>query len=413
MRYGHISDPSDGSVIDEVLAVFMEAPRTYTGEDVAEIHCHGSAVALRRVLSLALREGARLAEPGEFTKRAFLNDRLDLAQAEAVIDLIQAKTDITFDAAIRQLDGSLSSTVKKLRDEMTELLVSVTVSLDYPDEDMPEITNSDIAENLSVISDKLEKLSAGAYAGRIAREGLRVVITGKPNVGKSSLLNALLREQRAIVTEIPGTTRDLIEEGVSIRGIPIRLVDTAGIRETEDPVEILGVAGSRSAVAGGDIALFVADASAPLCDEDLRILQCIANKRYIVVANKCDLPRRVSADGLREFIASGDPPPVVEISAKEGTGLDALEDAIEAVVFRGALPIATGGALITSVRHADLLERAGNELREGIAAAERGDSADIIEFCIRRAWELLGEITGEMADADIVNEVFARFCLGK
>jgi tRNA modification GTPase len=413
MRYGHIVDPKDGSVIDEVLAVFMKAPRTYTGEDVAEIHCHGSAVALRRVLSLTLRRGARLAEPGEFTKRAFLNGRLDLAQAEAVIDLIQAKADMTFDAAIRQLDGSLSHAVKKLRDGLTELLVGVTVSLDYPDEDIPEITHSDIIESLSVIGDDIEKLSAGAYAGRIAREGLRVVIAGKPNVGKSSLLNALLRESRAIVTEIPGTTRDLIEEGASIRGIPIRLVDTAGIRETEDPVEILGVAGSREAVADSDLVLFVADASAPLDGEDLRVLQYIANKRYIAVANKCDLPRRVSADGLREFIACDDTPPVVEISAKEGTGLDALEEAIEAEVFRGAHPSAGGGALVTGVRHADLLGRALNELREGTAAAERGEAVDIIEFCIRRAWELLGEITGETADADIINEVFARFCLGK
>jgi tRNA modification GTPase len=419
MRYGHIADPTSGNAIDEVLAVFMEAPRTYTGEDVAEIHCHGSAVALRRVLSLVLREGVRLAEPGEFTKRAFLNGRLDLAQAEAVIDLIQAKTDMTFDTAIRQLDGSLSHEVKKLRNGITELLVNVAVNLDYPEEDVEELTQQDITQNLSEIGDQIEKLNASAHTGRIVREGLRVVIAGKPNVGKSSLLNALLREPRAIVTEIPGTTRDLIEEDLNIRGIRIRLVDTAGIRETEDIVELLGVAGSREAVARSDLALLVLDASDILGESDIRVLRCIEDRRFIAVINKCDLPRRTNVSDVRAWIASNDagpaderPAAVVGISAKDGRGLDALEDAIEAFVFRGKFP-AGDGALVTNVRHADLLEKALAEIREGLNMSARGETADLIEPNIRRAWDLLGEITGETADADIINEVFARFCIGK
>ncbi|MDR1245485.1 MAG: tRNA uridine-5-carboxymethylaminomethyl(34) synthesis GTPase MnmE [Clostridiales Family XIII bacterium] len=419
MRYGHITDPVSGNAVDEVLAVFMEAPRTYTGEDVAEIHCHGSAVALRRVLSLALREGVRLAEPGEFTKRAFLNGRLDLTQAEAVIDLIQAKTDMTFDTAIRQLDGSLSIEVKKLRDGITELLVDITVNLDYPEEDIDELTQQDIIQNLSALCDQIEKLSASAHTGRIAREGLRVVITGKPNVGKSSLLNALLHESRAIVTEIPGTTRDTIEEGLSIRGIPIRLVDTAGIRETEDPVEMLGVEGSREALAGSDLALLVLDASESLSDADLRVLRCVANRRFIAVINKCDLARRTDADDVRAWIVSNgaeqtneDRSVAVEMSVKDGVGLDTLEDAIEDFVFRGN-PKTGDSALVTSVRHSDLLEKALSEIREGIDMSARGETTDLIEPNIRRAWEFLGEITGETATADIINEVFARFCVGK
>jgi tRNA modification GTPase len=419
MRYGHIADPLSGNTVDEVLAVFMEAPRTYTGEDVAEIHCHGSAVALRRVLSLTLREGARLAEPGEFTKRAFLNGRLDLAQAEAVIDLIQAKTDMTFDTAIRQLDGSLSHEVKRLRDGITELLVDVAVNLDYPEEDVEELTQQDIIRSLSAIGDQIENLSASAHTGRIAREGLRVVIAGKPNVGKSSLLNALLRESRAIVTEIPGTTRDLIEEGLSIRGILVRLVDTAGIRETEDPVELLGVAGSREALAGSDLALLVLDASEALDQADLRVLRCVADRPFIAIVNKCDMPRRTDANAVLAWIASNSSgqtgerrTPVVEISAKDGSGLDAIEDAIETFVFRGH-PKVRDSALVTSVRHADLLERALAEIREGIDMSARGETIDLTEPNIRRAWDLLGEITGETADADIISEVFARFCLGK
>jgi tRNA modification GTPase len=387
-------------------------------------------VALQRTLSLVLREGARLAEAGEFTKRAFLNGRLDLAQAEAVIDLIRAKTDRTFDTAIQQLDGSLSHEVKKLRDRITELLVAVAVNLDYPEEDIAEFSAQDIINSLSKIGDEIEKLGAAAYAGRIVREGLRVVIAGKPNVGKSSLLNALLREVRAIVTEIPGTTRDLIEEGANIRGLPIRLVDTAGIRETEDPVEILGVAGSRAAIESGDLILFVLDASAPPDAEDLRILQHIANRRFIVIMNKCDLPPRMDEAELRAWLRSpeGDGSAcgpgegqdkeqagglaIVRTSVKEGSGLSALEDEIERFVFRGG-PAPGAGPLVTSVRHADLLEKASAEIREGLDAAARGVTPDLTEINIRRAWELLGEITGETAGADIIDEVFARFCLGK
>ncbi|MDR3295874.1 MAG: tRNA uridine-5-carboxymethylaminomethyl(34) synthesis GTPase MnmE [Clostridiales Family XIII bacterium] len=414
MRYGHVADPESGALVDETLAVFMKAPRTYTGEDVAEIHCHGGIVPLRNTLLLMLREGARPAEPGEFTKRAFLNGRLDLAQAEAVIDLIQAKTDTCFDAAIQQLDGSLSHRLKTIRDGMTDLLVDITVNLDYPEEDIEEITYESLVKRLSSIGGEIEKLRDSAITGQLIRNGLRVVISGKPNVGKSSLLNALLKDSRAIVTEIPGTTRDVIEEGVSIRGVHIRLTDTAGIRDTQDPVERIGVEKSKDAFNNGDLILLVVDACMPLDADDAEILRHVGTRPVIALLNKIDLARdgsvwRKNEDDLRRLLPGAR---VLRTSMKSGEGLDLLEEALVEVVYRGEAR-QKSSLLVTNARHADLLERAGREIREALEMAGRREALDFTEVNVRQAWQCLGEITGEAVGADVIDEVFARFCLGK
>lgn len=291
MTYGHIMDPKGGQVVDEVLSVFMEEPHTYTKEDVAEINCHGSMVSLRKTLELVLRNGARLAEPGEFTKRAFLNGRLDLSQAEAVIDLIKAKTDKSFDVAMGQLEGVLSEEVGKIRASLLDLLVNVTVNIDYPDEDIEELTYEKMEDEISQISNMIEKLLSTADSGRLIREGLNVAIIGKPNVGKSSLMNELLKETRAIVTEIPGTTRDTIEEALSIRNIPVRLIDTAGIRETDDKIEKIGIEKSKKSFNEADLILFVLDVSRELSEEDQEIIHYIGDRKAIVLINKIDLEK--------------------------------------------------------------------------------------------------------------------------
>ena len=289
MTYGRIVDRENEQIIDEVLAVYMKGPKTYTAEDVVEINCHGSMVSLRKTLALVLRKGARLAEPGEFTKRAFLNGRLDLSQAEAVIDIIKAKTDRSFDVAMSQLEGALSLRVTEIRQKLLDLLVDITVNIDYPDEDIEELTYDKIEENILLIGEMIEKLLSTADTGRMIREGIRVAIVGKPNVGKSSLMNSLLRETRAIVTEIPGTTRDTIEEAISIRNIPVYLVDTAGIRETSDEVERLGIERSKAAFNEADFIIFIMDGSSAISDEDREIASYLDGRDSVVLINKNDL----------------------------------------------------------------------------------------------------------------------------
>jgi tRNA modification GTPase len=281
LYYGNIIDKDNSELIDEVLAVYMQGPRTYTAEDVVEIYCHGSIVSLRKTLSLVLRKGARLAEKGEFTKRAFLNGRLDLSQAEAVMDLISAKTDKSFNVALGQMEGQLSERIKAIRSELMDVLVNITVNLDYPDEDIEEITYNSLTNSLSAISDDIDKLIATADTGRIIREGLNVVIIGKPNVGKSSLMNALLKESRAIVTEIPGTTRDTIEEVISIRNIPVKITDTAGIRETDDAIEKIGIEKSKASFNRADLIILILDGSEPLSQEDYDIIDYVGNRKII------------------------------------------------------------------------------------------------------------------------------------
>lgn len=409
LYYGHIADPENNQEIDEVMAVYMNAPKTYTAEDVVEIYCHGSVVALRKTLSLALKYGARMAEKGEFTKRAFLNGRLDLSQAEAVIDIIKAKTDKSFDVALSQMEGVLSLKVKDIRQVLMDLLVDITVNLDYPDEDIEELTYEKLKTSILQISDMIDKLLSTSGTGRIIREGLNVAIIGKPNVGKSSLMNALLREARAIVTEIPGTTRDTIEEVISIRDIPVKLTDTAGIRETEDQIERIGIEKSKESFNKADLVIFIADGSHELSEDDREILKKIGEKKVIVLLNKTDLGLKIDDN---EILAELPGAKIIETSVKNNVGIDELEKEIVSLVYGGQV-VQEESLLVTNVRHTELLEKAKSAVSDAYTMAQNYEALDFIEVDVRRCYELLGEIIGESVTDDILEQVFARFCLGK
>lgn len=409
MSYGHIKDPVSTKIIDEVLCVYMKGPHTYTKEDVAEINCHGSMVSLRKTLELALRNGARLAEPGEFTKRAFLNGRLDLSQAEAVIDLIKARTDKSFDVAMDQLSGGLSAEIKHIRTEIMDLLVNLTVNIDYPDEDIEELTYKQMEDNILQIGDMIGKLLQTADSGKIIKEGLSAAIIGKPNVGKSSLMNELLRETRAIVTEIPGTTRDTIEEVVSINSIPVRLTDTAGIRETEDTIEKIGIEKSKKSFNEADLIIFVMDSSRDISPEDQEIMDYIGERKAILLINKIDLGKRWGAEDIRSQLPNA---LILETSMIEKTGIDKIEEAISHLVYSGTVK-QSDSLLVTNVRHKELLEQADRFLKDALDMTRAKEAMDFIEVDIKSAYEALGEIIGETVSDDIINEVFSRFCLGK
>lgn len=409
MTYGRIVDRENEQIIDEVLAVYMKGPKTYTAEDVVEINCHGSMVSLRKTLALVLRKGARLAEPGEFTKRAFLNGRLDLSQAEAVIDIIKAKTDRSFDVAMSQLEGALSLRVTEIRQKLLDLLVDITVNIDYPDEDIEELTYDKIEENILLIGEMIEKLLSTADTGRMIREGIRVAIVGKPNVGKSSLMNSLLRETRAIVTEIPGTTRDTIEEVISIRNIPVYLVDTAGIRETSDEVERLGIERSKAAFNEADFIIFIMDGSSAISDEDREIASYLDGRDSVVLINKNDLERGFTNDDVRELVND---PVIIETSLINNEGIEEIENHIEELVYGGELS-QHDSTMVNNVRHIELLKQSRDSLRDAMEMTLAREALDFIEVDVRNAYDLLGEITGETVSDDIINEVFARFCLGK
>ncbi len=409
LYYGHIIDASNNQVIDEVFAVFMKAPATYTREDVAEVYCHGSIVAMRKTLALTLRNGARLAEKGEFTKRAFLNGRLDLSQAEAVIDIVRAKTDKSFDVAFSQMVGALSEQVKKIRKALMDLLVNITVNLDYPDEDIEVITYKNLKRSLLEIGDMIDKLLVTAGTGRIIREGLNVAIIGKPNVGKSSLMNALLKESRAIVTEIPGTTRDTIEELLSIKDIPVKLIDTAGIRETEDAIEKIGIERSKETFNSADLIILILDGSNPLSEEDTMIMNIIGARKAIVLINKIDLGMHIDEEIILKYLPEAK---IIRTAIKKELGIDELEQKIVDMIYGGEVR-QEESLLVTNVRHTELLERAGESVKDAYMMAENLEALDFIEVDVRRSWELLGEIIGESVTEDIIDQVFERFCLGK
>ncbi len=409
MHYGFIYDNFTGALIDEVMAVWFRAPYSYTAEDVVEIQCHGSIVSLRKILALVLKNGARIAEPGEFTKRAFLNGRIDLSQAEAVIDLIRAKSDKTFDAALSQLEGRFSSEIRQIRHALVDVLVDLTVNIDYPDEDIEQMTFEKLIKALKAIHAKVDALLATSATGRIIREGMQVAIIGKPNVGKSSLMNALLKETRAIVTEIPGTTRDTIEEALSIRGIPIRLTDTAGIRQTEDRIEKIGIEKSKESFHRADLVIFMIDRSVPLNEEDLAIIRHLDDKRSIVVINKTDLPAAIDPQEVRAMLPQA---VIVEAAVGQHSGIEQIEDVIEELVYGGKVK-QQDSVLVTNVRHTALLEEARQSLADAIGMAEQMQPLEFLEIDVNHAYELLGEIIGEAVGDDIIEEVFARFCLGK
>ena len=404
LHYGHIVDPAAGEVVDEVLAAFMPAPCTYTRQDVVEINGHGGIVALRRILSLCLRQGARQAEAGEFTARAFLNGRLDLAQAEAVLDVVRAKTEVSLQAAVGQLSGRLSERVRAVRDSLVDVLAYLEASIDFAEDEIPA---RDIGPELDQAQGSLARLLADADRGIIYRQGIRAAIVGRPNVGKSSLLNRLLRTSRAIVTDIPGTTRDTLEETLNLQGVPVVLVDTAGISaKTEDPIERLGIERSRAALAQADLALLVVDASQPLTGADRDIAALVRDKPAIVVLNKIDL---VEAWDTRSSILDA---PCAPVSALTGEGLEGLEETIVETVFSGQVSAAEA-PVVTSPRHKEALSRALDHVRAALDGHRTGQTADLVAIDLAAAVTVLGEITGQTASEDLIDAIFSNFCLGK
>lgn len=403
---GKIADPGTGEVLDEVLLIKMAKPHTFTREDVVEIDCHGGMVVQRRILELIIKEGARLAGPGEFTMRAFLNGRLDLTQAEAVIDLINSKTDEASKAAVNQLEGRLSDRIRDAVKRLVELIAHIEASVDYPEYDIEEITGRMVYDRLGKIAEDLGKISGGFERGRIIREGVNAVIIGKPNVGKSSLLNELSGKNRAIVTDIPGTTRDIIEEYVNIRGVPVRIIDTAGLRETDDAVERIGVEKAEKAIDSADLIIYMLDAREGVSDSDRHIIDRIKSKKLIVLVNKIDLTDSVPELPGFEGI------PVIETSLTNGVGMEDLEARIEEMFLKGEIR-SNNEVLLTNVRHKELIDRAAESIQEARRAYENGMPLDFITIDIKNAAEYLGRITGESVSEDVIREIFSRFCIGK
>ncbi|MFD1928373.1 tRNA uridine-5-carboxymethylaminomethyl(34) synthesis GTPase MnmE [Sporosarcina siberiensis] len=410
IHYGNLIDPNTKEIVEEVMASVMKAPKTFTREDVVEINCHGGIVAVNRVLGLLLREGARLAEPGEFTKRAFLNGRIDLSQAEAVMDLIRAKTDRAMDVALNQMEGKLSRLIGELRLALVETLAEVEVKIDYPEyDDVEEMTVPLMIEKSMWVREEIDKLLLTSSQGKILREGLSTVIIGRPNVGKSSLLNSLVQENKAIVTEIAGTTRDIIEEYVNIRGVPLRLVDTAGIRETEDIVERIGVERSRKVLKEADLILLVLNGSEELLVEDERLFEAVSGMDLIVVINKTDLPQKINMQRVLELTGVDK---VVTTSLLIDEGVTELEEAIAELFFEGNLE-SNDLTYVSNARHIALLHQARATIDEALGAAELGVPIDMILIDVTRTWEILGEIIGDTVQESLLNELFSRFCLGK
>ena len=410
IHYGHIVDPKNDEVIDEVMVTVLRAPKTFTREDVVEINCHGGIVAINRILQLVLRMGARLAEPGEFTKRAFLNGRIDLSQAEAVMDLIRAKTDKSMQMAMRQLDGELSKLIQNLRQEILNTLAQVEVNIDYPEyDDVEEMTLQLLREKTQQVSQGIRALLNTASQGKILRDGLKTAIVGRPNVGKSSLLNVLLREEKAIVTDIAGTTRDTIEEYVNVRGVPLQLIDTAGIRETDDVVERIGVERSRKALNEADFVLLILNQSEELMDEDLRLLEQTKDFKRIILLNKTDLPTKIDMDKVKEFTTDSE---IVTTSMLKKEGIDQLEEKIADYFFQGQMN-ERDATYLSNTRHIALLEKAEQALQEVANGVEMGMPVDLIQIDFTRAWDLLGEITGDTVQDELLTQLFSQFCLGK
>lgn len=404
LLYGHIVKQEEK--LDEVLAVYLKAPHTYTTEDVVELHCHGGMMATRLVLEWVVYNGARMAEPGEFTKRAFLNGRIDLSQAEAIQDIISAKTSRSYAVAQSQLKGSLSEKIKKIRDKVTEDVAKITVAVDFPEEDTPEVTYEELRESMNSVWTQMTNLLSTFETGRMLKEGLKTAIVGKPNVGKSSLLNEMLEEQRAIVTDIEGTTRDVIEEMIMIEGIPLRIIDTAGIRTTEDVVEQIGVERSKQMMEEADLVLLLLDTSRELTQEDRDILSMSRGKKRILLLNKTDLPSLWTRGELdtRERI--------LETSILKKEGIDALKKMIKELVFRGEVVIDREG-MLTNVRHKDALTKAIRSSEDALRSIGEELPLDILETDFKNCWDALGEITGESVSEDLLDTIFKNFCIGK
>ncbi|WP_017185407.1 tRNA uridine-5-carboxymethylaminomethyl(34) synthesis GTPase MnmE [Alkalibacillus haloalkaliphilus] len=410
IHYGKIVDPKTEDQLEEVMVSVLKAPKTFTREDTIEINCHGGMVSVNRVLQLVLRQGARLAEPGEFTKRAFLNGRIDLSQAEAVMDLIRSKTDRAMSVALKQMDGRLSNLIRDLRQQLIETVAHVEVNIDYPEyDDVEEMTHGLLRERAQNVKGEIQSLLRTAKQGKILREGIATAIIGKPNVGKSSLMNVLAHENKAIVTDVPGTTRDVIEEYVNVRGVPLRLIDTAGIRETEDIVEKIGVERSRQALQDADLILLVLNANEPFSKEDQALFEAARDLDVIAIVNKTDLNQEID---MNEVTKAANGAPIITTSLVEEQGIDELEQAIADTFFDGELD---QGDLtyVSNVRHIQLLEQSEDALNDALNSLEMGMPLDLIQIDITRTWELLGEIIGEDVHESLIDQLFSQFCLGK
>lgn len=409
INYGHFMDPKTDQVIDEVMVSVMRAPKTFTREDIIEINCHGGIVATNKILQSLLGHGARMAEPGEFTKRAFLNGRIDLTQAESVMDLIRAKTDRAMQIAVDQLDGSLTNLIKNLRQEILNVLASVEVNIDYPEYDTDEMTTKMLLEKAHLVSGQIDHLLATAQQGKIMRHGLATAIVGRPNVGKSSLLNYLTKEDKAIVTNVAGTTRDTLEEYVSVKGVPLKLIDTAGIHDTDDVVEKIGVERSKKAINLADLVLLIIDGSDKLRKEDRELLQLTKGKKRIVILNKMDIAQEITPAQLKEEY---DADAFVTTSVTEQSGLDELEAQIAALFFNG-IEDSNNTVMVTNSRQVGLLQQAKNSLDEVVVGIENDMPIDLVQIDMTACWDKLGEITGESAPDELITQLFSQFCLGK
>ena len=409
IKYGNIINPNNNEIIDEVLVSYFVAPKSYTTENMCEINSHGGTVVEKKILELCLKNGAELAEPGEFTKRAFLNGRIDLSQAEGIIDLINSKTEMEAKESINQLEGSLSKKIKEIEKKMLDITVNIEVTIDYPEYDVEEVTNEEALKSLKNIHIMLKNLENSFNKGKIIKDGIKTVIIGKPNAGKSSLLNTMLKEDRAIVSDIAGTTRDTIEEYLNIDGIPLKLIDTAGIRDTDNTIEKIGVEKSKKLVKDADLVIAIFDISTNFDNDDRKIMNLIKDKKAIILLNKVDILKenKSNEEEIKELNK-----PIIKISAKEEIGLDLLYNEIKKMFELNEIS-SNNEILITNERHKNQIIKADKHILEGIETIEKHLPVDIISIYINQAMEDLGEITGENVSENIINEIFAKFCLGK
>ena len=407
IKYGNIIDGEN--IVDEVLVSYFKAPKSYTTENMCEINSHGGNIVLKKILELCLKNGAELAEPGEFTKRAFLNGRIDLLQAESVIDIINAKSDKELKTGVKQLEGFLSNEIAKIKQEILDVMVNIEVAIDYPEYDVDEVTNQQISNMLNSVEVKLKKLENSFDNGKIIKEGIKTAIVGKPNAGKSSLLNAILKEDRAIVTEIEGTTRDTIEEFVTINGIPLKLIDTAGIREAKDEVEKIGISKSIGIAKEADLIIAIFDSSKDLTDEDMEILELIKGKKVIILLNKIDLNSKINENDLRLLDVSNN---IIKISALNNLGIDELYEKITNMFNLNQINL-DNEILITNLRQKNLISKAIEHIRDTRNSISNNMPLDIVAISIKEILEDLGNITGDQVSEDIIDEIFSKFCLGK